>query len=539
MNPELHLYTLDPDRLTGDWSETVERLVEQSPLDYDIRGFKVRIWDPREPPKRTPVDGIGFRDGIQIQRVNLGDRRDPPAVGLSLCRLFFGEDKPLPLLESQNELFSAGNTPPPLQHLIFLPKAFELFRALNGPDPLLMPLRNTRFARLDGSVEFRFGRGRRTTLNDLSSGGRTFSSAILSNIRNASAIAPKNLHLALVPGFARSEADARNIAGEVAKILASEWKCSVSKALLKDSEDFEAWKKSSEGSRRVALLALDGKRGERPPQEAIDWLKAFSEQSIAFQLCSTQSNIRYSRHGLACSILSKAGGLLYETHSASVPDLGDHWCIGLDLGFGGQYEGKIAVMTLTDGRGRLRAYWRALKDEDETLSEEILSDGLEWIVSQAESMAADRKFLVFRDGTRPKNETLAFYRNLLPVGRSCLVECAKSGNPMFLVERTAPPPGTLGMPEGSDTVFLYPASAPQKSALLNTVKFFASLNDLGYSPEQLGEIITTLCHSPKLSFQPSSAPAPIYWADGLASLTAANLQFGGWSHLPNQTRNLR
>ena len=98
---------------------------------------------------------------------------------------------------------------------------------------------------------------------------------------------------------------------------------------------------------------------------------------------------------------------------------------------------------------------------------------------------------------------------------------------------------TLCIPQGSSHAFLYTAQAAQKGMLTNTVKFFSRHNELGYTLQEIGVILSSLCFAPKLSFQPSSLPAPIYWASGIASRSFTNLQFAGWSHLPNVTREFR
>ena len=238
-------------------------------------------------------------------------------------------------------------------------------------------------------------------------------------------------------------------------------------------------------------------------------------------------------------ILTKLRGSHYHTIPEAIPDLPNHWCIGLDLGFGAQYKGKIAVMSLTDGKGQLVAYWRALKDMDETLTEDILAEGISYLVHHAESVSPGRKFIAIRDGRCPKNETLEFYKNLLPQGRSVLIEYAKKGNPMMLNGNQQPNAATLCTLPGSSDGFLFTAKAPQKECLTNTVKFFSRHNELGYTTQQLAEILCSLCFAPKLSFQPSSLPAPIYWADGLASLSMTNLQFAGWAGLPHVNRDFR
>ena len=537
MKPELFLFEFPEGRMVGDWRHTLEKRAEQTPLEYDIRNNRMRLWNTTQPAGKTPRRDVDYRDGIQFQTVDLGGGRTRTAIGISICRIFFKDGGKLPVVESQTELFGSDGSPEVPRHIQFLSESRALLHTFNGRDPILTPLDGILYGGVSDSVTFQFGANGHSHIGELARG--SYSSNMLGRIRNHPPFRASDLHLALLLSFCIDPQKAKNTAGATSDVLQKEWGCRVSKSLIQDHDQLDAWRVKTEGQNRIILIALDGKKGDRPSQAATEWLDLLSDEGIPFQLCSTQTDPRYARHGTACVILAKTGGLLYRVGTRSISDLSEHWCIGLDLGYGGEYEGKIAVITLTDGLGQLRAYWRALKDADETLSEEVLRDGLGWIVAKAESLAPGRKFLAFRDGIRPKHERLEVYVELLPAGRSTLIEISKSGNPLFVDNNAPPLPGSYGIAEQSDKIFLYPAVSPQKDVLTNTVKLFSAHNELNYTMEQLCEINVALCHAPKLSFQPCSLPSPIYWADGLAGLSTSNLQFGGWSHLPNKTRNLR
>jgi hypothetical protein len=537
MKPELFLFEFPGGRMTGDWRHTLENRADHSPLEYDIPNHRLRLWDPRQHPGGTPRADVCYRDGIEFQRVDLGGSRTRTTVGISICRVYFKDGGKMPVVESQAELFGINGSPDVARHIEFIPEARALLKTFNGSDPILTPLEGILYDGVSNSVSLTFGGSRQTCLSDMAQA--SYSKNILSRIRNHPAVVTSHIHIALLPLFCLDQDKAKVVARATVEVLEKEWNCLVTRARIENQDQLTEWMKHTRGLNRVVLIPLDGKKGDRPSQAAIEWMTLLSDASIAFQLCSTNTNTNYSRHGLACVILAKSGGLLYRIGCQLVPDLSEHWCIGLDLGYGGEYDSKIAVITLTDGFGQLRAYWRALKDTDETLSEDVLRDGLGWIVAKAESLSPRRKLLVFRDGVRPKYERLEVYLDVLPKDRSILIELSKKGNPLFIDNDVAPLPGCYGIAEQSDKVFLYPVVAPQTDVLANAVKLFSAHNGLNYTLEQLCEITVALCHAPKLSFQPCSLPAPIYWADGLASLSNSNLQFGGWSHLPNKTRDLR
>jgi hypothetical protein len=455
MELELFLFEIPQGRMEGHWRQTLEKRADKSPVEYDIRGQRLRVWNPSRPAVRTSRQDISYRDGIQLQKVDLGGPRTRSTIGLSICRLYFKEDATMPVVESQAELFGVGAAPEIPRHIQFLPDAKELLESLNGSDPILTPLGEICYGDFSGSIGFRFGDKGYSRLNHLAR--ESYSKSILGKVRNCPAVQAVDLDLALILSCSHDQNKARTVARAISDVLQNEWGCRVSKAVIEDQKQLEKWKAGSDGKPRVVLIALDGKRGERPTQATMDWLIRLSADGIAFQLFSTQTNPLYSKHGTACATLAKAGGLLYRVDSALVPDLEHHWCIGLDLGLGGEYEGKIAVIALTDGKGRLCAYWRAKKDNDETLSEEVLRDGLAWIVSNAECLVPGRKFLTIRDGIRPKHEKLEVYADLLPHGRSTLVELSKNGNPLFVKSDETPNPGSFGVAPESDRCFLYSA----------------------------------------------------------------------------------
>jgi len=537
MKPELFLFEFPEGQMVGDWRQTLEKRAEQTPFEYDIPNHRLRLWDPRKTANHTPRSDITYRDGLEFVRVDLGGSRTRTTVGVSICRVYFKDGGKWPVVESQAELFGTQGSPEIPRHIEFIPSARALLKIFNGENPVLTPLDKVKYGSVDESVHLQFARNRCLKLADMAK--NSYSKNILARIRNHPAAVTCHLHLLLLPLFSQDKEKAKLTARAVAEVLANEWSCPVTRARVENQDELNAWMEKTNGQNRVVLIPLDGVKGDRPTDTALKWMGYLSDMGIAFHLCSTMRDPKNVRHGLACALLAKSGGLLYQTATESVPDLCDHWCIGLDLGYGGEYDNRIAVITLSDGYGQLRAYWRAIKDTDETLAEDVLRDGLGWIMNKAESLLPGKKILVFRDGIRPKNERLEVYLEMIPQNRSTLIELSKKGNPLFTDNDSAPTPGSFGIADQSDKIFLYPVVSPQKGILTNPVKISCPHNGLNYSQEQLCEITAALCHAPKLSFQASSMPSPIYWADGLAGLSASNLQFAGWSHLPHQTRDLR
>lgn len=187
----------------------------------------------------------------------------------------------------------------------------------------------------------------------------------------------------------------------------------------------------------------------------------------------------------------------------------------------------------------LKCYWRAIKDSDETLTEDVLNEAISRILNQAEEIVTGRKIVAIRDGRCPHNEPISTYKKLLPEGRTVFIEYTKKGNPLLVDDNQQPNLGTMAVPSGSAEGFLFIARTPQKVMLTNSTRLRCGINDMDYTLDQIGEMLISLYFAPKFSMQPSSLPAPIYWANSIASISNTNLQFAGWGHLPNVTRDFR
>ena len=92
----------------------------------------------------------------------------------------------------------------------------------------------------------------------------SYPSNILKYIRKKRAENPKELELALVTLFSDNEKESLEYATGVLKILGEEWGCVLSKVHVSDIDTLKDWMKSETAYPKVALLALDGKAGDRP-----------------------------------------------------------------------------------------------------------------------------------------------------------------------------------------------------------------------------------------------------------------------------------
>ena len=523
----------------GGWREVIEQKLQSAecPYHHDVVRGAIRVWDPEQPVVRVPASDLTCRNGYRLERVYFGKRRGETLVGVSLVRLVFepGSTAPSPL--SAADLFTKGRYPTALRHEQLIAGIERLIAFLNQGPARVRLQRHVEYAAEShaGYVTYRFGDHSTELAEVVSAAGLPRN--LLGLVRSCAAATAAPIHLGVLSCTVRAPRAAMRIGEEAVRVLA-DWGC---RALLSDlgtGGGIDAFLADGTYGQSVVLVPLEGTKGDRPSDSAMAWLRRLHSEKAAFQLCSTASNPRYSRHGLAMAILGKAGGAAFVVEPAGFPGFRDTWFIGLDLGRGGLNRGKVVAIALTAPTGYLRAYWRARKDEDETLRPEALREGLTWIASEAESLAPGRPLIMLRDGTRPHHESLASYRQALVGHDLTLIEYAKSGSPLIHQNPSEPLPGALILPAASDFAGLYPCTSPQREILTTPVKFRSPINPHNYSLSALARLLTALCHSATLSYQPSRLPAPIQWANGLARLSYTDLQFSGWSHRATRLVNL-
>ena len=521
------------------WRQVLERCLESSdcPFDYDIPETMIRVWDPTEPTIKVAGSSYTCRNGYKLQRVTFGKQDRETLIGISFAQLFFAPGSKNPTVSPTAALFAKGRYPKILRHEQMITGIKGLIDFFNQSMSEGEIVRHKDYAvelHAD-AVTYRFGNQTTSLAQIISPPG--LSQNLLKMVKTCSAAITASIRLGVLSQAVRTQQAAMRIGEEVAGVL-NGWRCKASLEDLQQGDSIEAFLRDASQGKPIVLVPLDGKKGDRPPNAAIEWLRYLDLENAAFQLCSIASNPLYSRHGLAIAILAKAGGSIYVAEPDNFPGFHDSWFVGLDLGKGGMNKGNVVVITLTEPNGNLQAYWRACKNNDETLQSEVLQAGLSWIAAEAESIAPERHLYLLRDGRRPHHELLDSYRKAL-VGRDfTLIEYLKTGSPLIHHSPSEPQPGTTILPNASDFTALYPCASPQFGVLTTPVKFRTPINPLKHSTHAFSRLLTALCHSATLSFQPSRLPAPIQWANGIARLSYTDLQFSGWSHRAKKMVNI-
>ncbi|MEA5571920.1 hypothetical protein [Calothrix sp. UHCC 0171] len=522
-----------------EWRKILEQCLEkvECPYRYDIYNTSLRIWNPADQKIDVPESKYTCHNGYEIQKVAFGREKEETLIGITFARLVFEPKSKFPLPFSSDELFSKGKYPEVLRHqpMVIGIEALITFFNNNLVRNKLEPHINYQVVHQAQNIYYRFGNCSESLAEVVKNPG--LSKNLLGSVRRNRAIAPSSVKLGVLSNNVNASDKALRIGSEIVNVL-HEWQCSASLKDLKNGDGIESFLAATSQGQPIILVPLDGKKGDRPPDATINWLRYLDSEKAAFQLCSTASNPLYSRHGLAIAILGKANGSIFVTEPIGFPEFHNSWFIGLDLGKGGLNKGKIVVITLTSPDGNLQAYWRARKNDDETLSPKILSEGLSWMASKADLLGKDRHLYLIRDGLRPHKESLDCYREALSDHNFTLIEYSKSGSPLIHCSPFEPEPGTTILPEESGFTALYPCISPQSGVLTIPVKFRTLINPNRHSMSDIALLLTSLCHSATLSYQPSRLPAPLQWANGLARLSYKDLQFSGWSHRASRLLNL-
>ena len=518
-----------------EWRKLLERCLNKfdCPYQYDIQGTSIRVWNSTEPVIKVPSSTHTCRNGYKIYRVDFGKSKEETLIGIGITRLVFELNSKIPMTFSSEELFSKGKYPDVLRHQPMIEGITSLIEFLNKVlvGRQIESCNNYSVVNHLNNIVYYFGNKSEPLAKIVQNPG--LSTNLLGAVRKNTAFMASTIKLGVLSGGVKDSDKALIIGREVVKVL-NDWQCNASLKDLGNGDSIDRFLADSSKGQPIVLIALDGTKGDRPSADTIEWMRYLNSEKIAFHLCSTASNPMYSRHGLAIGILAKANGSLFITEPIGFTNFHQSWFIGLDLGKGGAKKGKVVVITLTSADGNLQAHWRATKNDDETLSPELLKEGLLWIASQADALEGGRHFYLIRDGLRPHNESLESYREALCGRDFTLIEYSKSGSPLIHDASCEPDPGTTILPEESGFTALYPCVSPQGGVLTNPVKFRAQINPNSHSSSDLALLLTALCHSATLSYQPARLPAPLQWANGLASLSYTNFQFAGWSHRPSK-----
>lgn len=206
--------------------------------------------------------------------------------------------------------------------------------------------------------------------------------------------------------------------------------------------------------------------------------------------------------------------------------------IGLDLGHPLHQGDSVPVMSVVDGEGGLRAWWRGAQIRDETLRPQTLAAASAWFHAWFNNSGSNpTRIVILRDGKMNRNDGLEAFRVAMP-RPALLAEVIKSPVPLLLQGDQPAPAGTWVETVPNQDGFLQPPSAPFAGHLVQPFRLRLVANPEQIPLSQLASALYTLCHAPSLGIRPASAASPIYWSDGLAQNGGQSIQFRGLHHIP-------
>jgi hypothetical protein len=284
----------------------------------------------------------------------------------------------------------------------------------------------------------------------------------------------------------------------------------------------------------VGLVGLQGEKGtplQKSEQVVMDELDRANCPYRAFSLSNQE--MKWSAFDQAASLIYTAGGTPYALELPWPEGMENTHSIGIDLSHPIGTKKSILAVSLIDPRGLHVHSWRFEQARSENADLAALKNGLE----KAKALVAERsgkeedEFLVVRDGRRNKSERVGHYREVLG-RRMTFVDLSKRSSCHMYAKGARPTkawPGTVLYVGELNTPFLLtiPPVFDKQMVTPQKVLIREDWDGLGLGIERVCALLTGMCYAPSLGMKPHRSPAPVYWADGIASIKPENCQFRG------------
>jgi hypothetical protein len=514
--PHLSLYLLDS---TRDWEKRLADVISRHGYMV-IHGGKV--WPSGE--RRRLSSDLEYSDGFQVSVVRLGPRFHSLAIIPHLY--FFENGKDVPSAKPSWELLNEPSS------LVLHPLArrIEKVHKLHShlveagcgvhPDPI--DLQEAHSDLLDNAY---LVAGTQNIDHHISEPlGRILQRDGLQRI-------PANFEVVLTAPSgddARVALYARHLASAFVRVHA---RCEVTVASWDEfTRMIESPTKDTtpHAASRVLLVGVHGKKGEPLIPAEVSALKHLDENGTPYRMFSLENRAMIWAAFDQVSILAEAAG--GRAYSVQLPFDHAHSplvFVGLDLGHPLGSRVTWAVATIVDNSGHLVGYWRKHQERDETLREKTLTAALNWVYLVLRKMYRGQcRVMVLRDGRLFENENPNLYTQFFGEHHA-LVEVIKHPVPLMLVGKACAAAGTMCVPKGSGFSFVLTSRSKNHSEINLPLKIRVVHDGLGMGQYRVGQIIAGLSFAPTLGLSPTRLPAPIYWANGFASISETNHQFSG------------
>ena len=497
---------------SGDWLDAVQRRLKELGLAVEKRQRVLRAWNARK--RRTAgAHGVEFADGWNVRRVWISPRRW--VVGVTPSRFFFLPGAEEPADHPFHELLNGR--PPPRQESAegLLRTAVKLTLALGESADLSNSL-----VSLDGAV-LPEGLVRRVV------GDQTFTgreSPHPCHFKHGYHGSPNRARVAVVPLGDVSIADARAFRDLVRAALkerhVEHTVNAVNPASLRARIAEGGF---GDGASVVFLLPAKGEEDKLD----LSLLRSAEQAELPFRRAYRDDPWRYSVKDQIGSIVTACGGVPF----ALSLDVGRDtpWSVGIDLSH--RTTGSCLCVTLVDPDGVLQGAWRGHQELNERADEALLSHLLSLSSRAVGEVDSGPGAVIFRDGRWPDGVDRDYVFQAFGKAVS-LVEVRKRGNPLIWTgpNYTPPPSDFWGRHDAQATsVFLSPEGSPKAGGSGRVIKLAWNRSDDRLDLGAGGIVAMALGgrYGSTLGVRIPSLPAALYWADGIAGASDADLRFRG------------
>lgn len=282
----------------------------------------------------------------------------------------------------------------------------------------------------------------------------------------------------------------------------------------------------------VVLISVSGSKTDRQPipSETLEALDRMDALGIPYRVFGDPSLTEtYAPNDMAAHLAMLLGASMKELELA--PGFAETMFLGLDLGHPLHRGDSVPVLSIVDSRGRLLAWWRGRQIRDETMRRDTLERAAAWLLDWLQTTPQPfTDFVVLRDGKLNKHDGLEVLARVLP-GPTMIVEVVKRPVPLMATEEVAAAPSTwIEVVPGLDG-FLQMPEPTIKGHTARPLRLRLPNSGSRHTLAEIAGAVFALCHAPTLGMKVPSAPAPIYWSDGLAANAGLDLQFRGLNHV--------
>ena len=516
MSGSLSLMALAP-LPEGGWLQDARIGLEKHGLTVRERAAELLVW-----PKKERMGGLAYADGWVLRRMWLAPKRS--AVGVTGRRIYFEPDTG-DIDKRQEHLIISGNRPAPRAATDEVEAQISLLECLRrslGPkvapvqlEPLGEDITNARLVQIRDE-SFAVPPAKLDALyrqHGFDADPKGFAIGVCPLESVTESIAGKfveRLH---------SAAEERNVRMQVRCVR-------VEKVERRLQQLATSMAKVQSG--KCVLFILPTKATE-PCERTVALFARLQSARVPFRRAYADDPLRYSIPDQLPSLILASGG---RPHRSPTVALGTPvWTVGVDLGHALRSSSSVLALTLVDPEGALAGAWTSVQRRDETASADDLTAMLRQCNRRIREVDPHAGVVVLRDGRLFENEDAQLYGKELNA-KTSLFEYRKGGNPQIIqtkqAERTFIAPIACIIPSSS-TMFISTLNVRGSGSPPAVVKvtWRSEWNGLGLDAGTVARVLTASAAAPGLGLQPRHHPAAIYWADGIAGTSSADLRFVG------------